>query len=227
MFSGTSRSARARLVAPRIEYRVQHAAGRDAPLARLLEHLPPAVEVVTDYDSDSKPSPWRGFRKCFDDLPRDCSHLVILQDDALPCRRFSERLHEAITEKPDAVVSLFVGGLPSQTRKLFYQALGRGDRWSPIFFREIHHCVGLCWPIRQAEHFIQWVGENKIPGPNPPKSDDAVVGYWARKNRNTVQVWATVPCLVQHDDVFPSVVQGTNRFGDRGRRAIAFIDDPS
>lgn len=208
----------------KIHIRVQHAVGRDGALARLLDRLPPAVEVMTDPDSVVTLNPWRGFLRCFSDLP-DATHLCILQDDAIPCKRFEAMLYEAVSERPDDVVSLFVGGLPNKTRKNFLEALAKGDRWSPIFFREIHHVVGTCWPLPVAKHFVKWVAENKIPGPNPPRSDDAVVGYWARKNRDITQVWATVPCLVQHDDEFPSLVQGPNRFSDRGRRAIAFVDD--
>lgn len=210
----------------RIAIRVQHALGRDAALARLLELLPPAgVEIITDHQAVETPNPWRGYLQCFQKIPNGISHLVILQDDALPCRDFNKLLHEAIGERPNNVISLFVGGLPTRTRRDFLAALGRGDRWSEIWFREIVHVVGLCWPVELANHFMRWVDETKIPGPNPPKSDDAVVGYWARKNRDLGPVWATVPCLVQHDDEFPSLVQGPNRFSDRGRRAIAFIDD--
>lgn len=209
----------------RIAYRVQHAVGRDSALARLLEHLPPAVEVLADYDAIRLPNPWRGYSRCLRNPPAEATHLCILQDDALPCKNFDALLREAISERPHDVVSLFVGGLPGRTRRDFYEAMKRGDRWSPIYFREIHHVVGLVWPVQQAAEFLKWVDTNKIPGPDPPKSDDAVVGYWARKNRNTAQVWATVPCLVEHPDDFPSTVQGPNRFGDRGRRAIAFRDD--
>lgn len=209
----------------RVLYRVQHAIGRDAALARLLALLPSEVEVVTDHEAAETLNPWRGFRKCFDHLPADATHICVLQDDVRPCQDFAKLLHEAIAERPDDVVSLFVGGLPGRTRQDFLAAQARGDCWSPIFFREIHHVCATSWPITKAKHFIQWVDENKIPGPNPPKSDDAVVGYWARKNRSLGPVWATVPCLVQHDDEFPSLVQGPNRFSDRGRRAIAFVDD--
>lgn len=209
-----------------VEYRIQHAQGRDGALARLLERLPPAVRVVTDEEAAQRPNPWRGYLKCLQ-IPatENTTHICVIQDDALPCKDFDALLKEAIGERPDDVISLFVGGLPSNTRKQFYEALKRGDRWSPIYFREIHHVVALVWPVHHAVSFVEWVANNKIPGPNPPKSDDAVVGYWARKNRNTVQVWATVPCLVEHPDDFPSLVQGTNRFSDRGRRAIAFRDD--
>lgn len=209
----------------KVLFRVQHAFGREGVLDRLLPLLPPEVEVITDHQAMSSLSPWRGFRLCFDDLPQGFSHLCIIQDDARPCKNFAERLTEAVAERPNEVLSFFVGGLPSRTKKDFEQALAKGERWSPVWFREIHHVVCLCWPIHLAESFREWVDTAKIPGANPPRSDDAVVGFWARKHRHVGPVLAHVPCLVQHDDEFPSLVQGPNRFSDRGRRAIAFVDD--
>src|SRR5262245_41360451 len=149
----------------RIAYRVQHAAGREGVLDRLLPLLPPAVEVITDEGAREKLSPWRGYRRCFEDLPLDASHVVIVQDDARACRNFGQRLEQAVDEKPNDVISLFVGGLPGRTRKNFLEAQGRGERWSQINFQEIHHVVCLCWPISLAKQFIEWIDQNKIPGP--------------------------------------------------------------
>jgi len=51
-----------------------------------------------------------------------------------------------------------------------------------------------------------------------------VVGYWARITKR--QVWATVPCLVEHPDDVPSIAQTDRKAdgSDRGRRAIHFVD---
>ena len=209
----------------KLHHRIQHVAGRDASLARLLERLPPAVEVMTDPDwgkPDQRPSPLRGYLRCLADPPKDVTHLVVLQDDALPCKRFHAMLTEAVGERPEDVISLFVGGLSNRTRKDFYAALGRGDRWSPIYFRDIHHVVALVWPVTLAKSFLQWYASARIPGPIPPRSDDAVVGYWARKQRR--QIWATVPCLVEHPDDVPSTIHSLGRQGDKGRRAIHWQD---
>jgi hypothetical protein len=206
----------------KIAYRVQNVAGRDAALKRLLPLLPRTVEIMVDMEV-GRPSPWRGYHRCLQNPPKNATHLCIIQDDALPCEGFTTKLEEAVTEKPDDVLSLFVGGLPGQTRRNFWQAMKAGSRWTPVYFREIHHVVALCWPIPLVHEILAWYETAKVPGPKPPLSDDAVVGYWARTQRKLFQ--ATVPCLVQHPDDFPSVVQGSNRFGDMGRRAIAFIDD--
>lgn len=211
---------RLRLEGVKIAYRVQHYAGRDDALKRLIPLLPKGIEIRVD--SGDRPSPWRGYYRCLENPPKNATHLCILQDDALPCKSFAERLLEAVEEKPDDVLSLFVGGLPGRTKKDFYAALSAGARWTPVYFREIHHVVALCWPIPLVHEFLKWFETAKVPGPKPPLSDDAVVGYWARTQRKLFQ--ATVPCLVEHPDDFPSVVQGLNRFGDKGRRAICWID---
>ena len=53
-------------------------------------------------------------------------------------------------------MSLFVGGLSNKTRKDFLQAQLRGDRWCPVYFRDIHHVVGTVWPVGLAREFVDW-----------------------------------------------------------------------
>lgn len=205
----------------RIHYRVQHVAGRDAPLARLLEKITPVVpEVITDYEV-ADPNPMRCFLRCLSDPPEDATHICVLQDDALPCSGLDALLTEAVHDRSADVISLFVGGLPNRTRRDFLQAQLRGDKWSPVWLRDIHHVVGTVWPVGVARQFVDWFAVTKVPGRQPPRSDDAVVGFWARTTHRTV--WATVPCLVEHDDVFPTTIHRRDRPNDRGRRAISFV----
>lgn len=206
-----------------LHYRVQHLAGRDEPLARLLAKLPPAVEVITDEERETRgANPLRNYLRCLADPPKSATHLVILQDDVLPCRNVDRRITEAVGERPDGVISLFVGGLSNRTRRDFYEALKAGKHWVPIYFRDIHHVVALVWPVKLATEFLFWFANTKIPGPVIPRSDDAAVGYWARKTKH--QFWATIPCLVEHPDDVPSTVHSIGRQGDKGRRAIHFVE---
>lgn len=212
-----------------IHYRVQHTAGRDVALRRLLPLLPPESEVITDHEV-SNPNPFRNYLRCLEGAPPGITHLCVMQDDAVPCTGLAGRLQEAVGERPDDVLSLFVGGLSGKTRKDFWAAQSRGDRWSTVYFRETHHVVALVWPVPLAQQFLAWWASGpKIPGPKVQRSDDAVVTHWIKStyaNRQTrLQVWATVPCLVEHPDDLPSIVQNARRLGDKGRRAIAFIDD--
>lgn len=205
----------------KIAYRVQHAAGRDAPLDRLLAVVG-AAEVITDHEAATDPNPLRNYRRCLS-FTGNATHLVVLQDDAVACPDLVERVPALVAERPDEVISLFVGGLPSGTRRMFLKALRDGERWSPIYFRDIHHVVALVWPVALANEFLSFIDTERLPGGQVPRSDDAAVGYWARIRKHTF--WATVPCLVEHPDDVPSTIRRRERPNDAGRRAIAFIGD--
>lgn len=208
----------------KIAYRVQHAAGRNEALARLLAKIPPAVEVITDHEADTDPNPWRNYRRCLEDLPNGVSHVCVLQDDALPCQNFGMRLNDAVEQRPDDLISLFVGGLPGASLKAFRKAQARGEGWCELPRpSKITHVVGLVWPVVLVAPFLAWYDEEKdmIPYPQPHRSDDMVVSYWLKTAKPWRTAWATVPCLVEHPDDLGSVAQRREKSGP-GRRAIAF-----
>lgn len=138
------------------------------------------------------------------------------------CRDFPPAVTTAIEQRPESVLSLWVGGLPGRTRKDFWAAQSLRNPWSPIYFRDIHHVVALVWPREKAEEFLEWTSDHRLPGDcRGEQSDDAIVGAWARRTKQ--RFWATVPCLVEHLDDPETVPSTIGRpQGDRGRRAIAF-----
>lgn len=173
---------------------------------------------------DSQPrNPWAGYKLLVERAVQDSSssHFVALQDDVLPCDSFMQKVHERINERPDNILSLWVGGLRQPTTKHYRQAQIRGDRWVQIHFSDIHHCVALVWPRVLAEDFLDWAETSMLPGDGrDQQSDDAIVGAFARRTKN--YFWATIPCLVEHDDDVVSTI-GRAR-GDAGRRAVWFVD---
>ena len=168
----------------------------------------------------------RNYLRCLSDLPVDATHVCVIQDDAVACQDLHSRLVAFLGERPDDMISLFVGGLPGKTRMDFLRALQKRERWSPVYTQGIVHVVAMVWPVAAAKTFVEWFPPTKpIPGARAPyRSDDMVVGYWARITKR--QVWATVPCLIEHPDDVPSIAQtGRKADGaDRGRRAIHFVD---
>lgn len=175
--------------------------------------------------SSYPPNPWAGYQRALQrgvDASTKYTHLLVLQDDVVVCRDFPPAVTAAIEERPDSVLSLWVGGLPGRTRKDFWAAQSRKERWTEVYFRDIHHCVALVWPRELADHFLEWTSEHRIPGDcRNQQSDDAIIGAWARRTKH--RFWATVPCLVEHMDD-PETVPSTigREQGDKGRQAISF-----
>jgi hypothetical protein len=202
--------------------RIQHWPKRPQGLQRLLDRTPSA-EVIVDFP-EGKPNPWRGYKKCLSNLPAT-GHVVVLQDDTVPCINFEPALERVIAARPNDLISLFVGGLVTPTRTNYYNALKWGLPWCQIYFRDIHHVCALVWPVEIANSFMVWTETAKIPGHDRfPRSDDAIVGSWARQKKMTV--WATVPSLVEHpDDVFSTIGRRNSNGKDKGRVAIQWIGD--
>jgi hypothetical protein len=200
--------------------RVQHRAGRDAPLERLLANLPPAVEVITD---DEVPlNPWRGYRKCLEQLP-ESGHVVVLQDDSIVCRNFLPALKLIAKANPSTIVTLFVSAVP---RRTLHRMRGANGQYVEVHPQDLVHVVGVLWPVERAGAFLEWVDENqrRLRG-REFISDDATLTRWFRFSRE--RILATVPSLVQHPDDVPSVVNERRVSGgrDAGRMAALWIEE--
>lgn len=202
-----------------IHYRIQSTASRAAIRERLLWSIPEA-QVIEDSGADA--NPWRGYQLCLTDIP-DCSHVVIVQDDAIVCDDFTDTVERVISARPDQPICLFLhGGDFLRTLKQAAQLRGNGARFVPLYFRDLMPVVAVAWPKQHAEHFLEWSKTAKLPGmPRPVRSDDACAGAWMREAR--VQVLACMPSIVQHPDDVPSTIGKRHMGGaDKGRAAWWF-----
>jgi hypothetical protein len=202
--------------------RIQHRAGRDEPLERLLKDLPPAVEVVTD--ADEPPNPWRGYRKCLTDLP-ELGHVAVIQDDAVVCRNFAPALERIAGANPNDLVALFMSKQPKRSHNSASLRYGK-SRYTDIHLQDICHVVAVLWPVAKARNFLEWVdgNPNRLRG-RDFQSDDATVSRWMQLTKQRIRM--TIPSIVQHPDDVPSVVnQHKVRAGaDSGRVAGHWIGD--
>lgn len=211
----------------RVHVRVQHAPGREQPLARLLASLQTPAVVVADRGG-GHPSPWRGYQQCLADLPADATHVVVLQDDTIACRNFPPAVERIAAEWPDHVVCLFLGGAPRRTASLARRAQANGRSYCRLHPNDFVPVVATMWPVQKAESLLSWTCDNPARlGHVDPRSDDAVAGRWMRYNRE--QVVCTVPSLVQHPDDVPSTIGRKHRAGEDVNRVAALwigADDP-
>lgn len=153
----------------------------------------------------------------------------MLQDDTLACRNFAEAVEQIVAARQSTLTSLFVGGLRNWNTREFQRALTARRAWARLMAMQtacVIHACALIWPADLAGEFLGWAAENaaRLPGHRGvPRSDDAVISYWARMTRQ--EVWATVPSLVEHPDDQPVVAGHRKRAdgADRGRVAIRWI----
>lgn len=201
---------------------VQHHPKRAELLEPLLCAIGGNCLVARDPDPDGKPNAWRAYRHALELAPGWASHFLIIQDDARVCSSLALSASLVADARPEALVALFVGGRPQEAAQKLLRAC-RDDRslcligarrWVPV--------VGLLWPRPIIESALAFVDAQRWP--EAFNSDDEIVGHIARNLG--LEVWATVPSLIEHEDLVPSVVGRRARGGhDRGRVAACFIGD--
>lgn len=102
------------------------------------------------------------------------------------------------------------------------RALATGERWMLFPSAAFVPLVAIAYPAVVVERFLAFTNPDVWPSARRvPPADDSVVCHFARRSR--LEVWATVPCLVDHRDDVPSLVKATHRPGPH-RRAAAFVD---
>jgi hypothetical protein len=204
---------------------IQHHPSRAELLPDLIARLGNLEPVVvTDpgagFETRGQWNAWRGFRACLEACPENTGHLLIVQDDALPCPGFDNAARTALAMRPDVMVCFYVGGgrvgdplVHAAVRCVSWAPLNR-DLWVPL--------VATAFPRAIVTDLLAWA--DKEPYAARAKGDDAVLGRFMRDKGLTA--WATIPNLVQHEDMVPSIMRRTSARGtDRNRTAVCWIGD--
>lgn len=172
---------------------------------------------MTDPQPEGPRSAIRTYLACLRARPDYATHLLVIQDDAVPCERFREQVENAIAERPDSLVALFLAGAPHRSAQAARRAHRKGERWIEMHERDWTPTVALVWPRELVARFLTFVEAN----PSLVRvGDDNVVGAWTTAER--VPVWATVPSLVEHPDVEPSLI-GRKASGGANRMRVAAV----
>jgi hypothetical protein len=195
-----------------------------AEMAAELAALIPGSELAVDPDPspESPPSPWRTYRHALERTPAGATHRLIVQDDVAPCPHFLEAVEAAVAARPGRMLSFFVGGNPAEASRAVYQACDRGESWAELSNMNWCPVIALAWPAAFVAPFLAFVDAQDWP--DAFRSDDEIVGRWLRHSGKLAL--ASVPSLVEHPDVVPSLIGLRARGGeDPGRVAACLIPD--
>jgi hypothetical protein len=185
----------------------------------LLHHLSTLPLEVVEHSS-SPPDPWAGYRKCLTDLP-DCSHVLVIQDDAVPVPGFAEVLPQIAKKHTDTPLCLWMSAIPANAAGRARRAMAK-QRYIPLGPAAFVPLVAVLWPRDIAVAFMEWAGTST----RLTRADDGNVARWAKSQR--VEFMVTVPSIVEHDDFTPTVKGGTRRESHgqaRDRVALLLADD--
>lgn len=205
----------------RLSIAIQHHPRRAAIVPALVDAIGGHVEVVSDPAPDDPfPSPWRTYAHALERTPIRATHRVILQDDVFVCRDFARAVEDAVAARPDRLLSLFVAGAPAEHARAVRQACQADHPWCELDYMRWCPAVALVWPIRLIPACLEFVEAQRWP--DAFRADDEIIGRFLRQARE--RPLATVPSLVEHPDVEPSLVGDRTAAGrDHGRVAACFI----
>lgn len=181
------------------------------------------VEIVFDPDPLHRVrSPWRTFRHLLETTPAGATNRFQCQDDVIVCDGFRQAVLRAVQARPGRLLVFFVGGNPYQHSQAVLRACRRDEPWAELDHAHWVPVVATCWPVDLILRLTEFVDAQGWP-PHF-RSDDEIVGRFVREINHTPL--ATVPSLVEHPDVTPSLI-GTRAKGgaDTGRIAACFIGE--
>lgn len=203
---------------PHVAVVVQHVPSRAHLLPRLREALgtptvPGAWAAYGEVHGDPElRDPWATYQECLrfaDHVEHnaDATHLLIIQDDALPCSRFHERVASAVAERPGELLCLYVPERPTYMGRAMLVAHQGGERFATIPGGMFTPLVAAVWPVWLAAECLTWV--EATPTSRSRRCDDAQVARFLRTRR--YRPVGVVPSLVQHDELTPSTL-GLGRY---------------
>ena len=181
---------------------------------------------IVEHSSDP-PNPWLGYKNVLETHTKPYDHLLVVQDDAVVCPGFKGAVEKVAARNPDKLVVLFLARLPGRVARQATMAAKKKECYltAELRINEFLPAVAVLWPATKVREFLNWAQHNpRKLGHTSPRSDDGVLGRWASLTKQ--QVRFTVPSLVQHPDMEPSLIGRQPAWGkDTGRIAQWFAED--
>jgi hypothetical protein len=202
---------------------VQHHPSRQHLLGPLLARLG-ECEIVSDPDPDGKPSPLRCYLEALRRTPSSASHRLVVQDDTWPVSDFRAKAESLLEERPDGLVCFFVPGSAGGGMNRVRRASIAGERWARLGAGGWIPAVATCWPCHLIDPFLEFAAHPKFV---KERADDGMIARFVKHQRRAlkIEVWATVPSLVEHPDLVPSLIGKRHGAGTIRWRVAALFDD--
>lgn len=182
------------------------------------------IEIVVDDESALvDANPWRCYRRCLEATPPGTSHRLILQDDVTVSVGFVDAAWQAARANPERLITFFHAGQPRENVLALDRAYASGDRYVTLSSRRWIPVLALMWPTHLIQPVLEWIDEQEYPPAF--RSDDEIIGRACHALH--LEVAATVPSLVEHEDVVQSTIGLRHAAGrDRGRVAHRWLAPP-
>lgn len=171
-------------------------------------------EPVWDPDPTGVPGAWRTFRHLLDTTPAGATHRLQIQDDAVVCPGFADAVRAAVAARPDRLLLFFVGRNHRRYTEAVMESCRADRTWARLSGAGWTPVVCTCWPVELAASLTAYVDEQRWP--RGFLADDEIVGRWMTASREPAL--ASVPSLVEHRDLSPSLL---GRRGGHGTRCAA------
>ena len=156
---------------------------------------------------------WGTCKECLLSTRTTDTHILVLQDDVLPCADFIRTVHQIIALLPNEAITLFT------TSELQTMALQHNIRWVQLTAWFMAQAYIL--PVSLAHDMVVWIDKNCKE--SMVHDDDRMATYMWYHNR---KVWATAPSLVEHigwNYTTLDTYKKTYRFEPRLRMANQYI----
>lgn len=142
--------------------------------------------------------------------------VLVIEDDAVLCSEFRDRLADALATAPTPVASLYLGtGYPlhlvDQAAEAMRHARAQQEPW--LTLSTLNHAVAICIQQHLVADMLDHTADTDLP-------IDEAIGHWATTTGTLISY--SVPSLVDHRDQPPITAHPDGLGRTRARRAIAF-----
>ena len=170
--------------------------------------------VVEDTEPETKAS-WPTAARAWLAAREDATHVLFLEDDAVPCQHFAEAIVKAVEARPEHCVAFWA----NRAQVGWALAEGKSWVWCGAGF---HGTVAVLLPAESVRPFVRWGDERYDP--TIPGGHDQRLREWLAHYKSRVLLSA--PCLVQHGAPEASLIwPGKGRMFGRPRVTPYFADD--